>query len=64
MQTYELVRDQIDAKELERIAEELHLADKVVFYTPYKNSSNLIITAESCNGRTRNRILLPASGYA
>ena len=41
MQTYELIKDQIDTKELEQIVEELHLADKVVFYTPYKNSAIL-----------------------
>nr|WP_305137453.1 MurR/RpiR family transcriptional regulator [uncultured Schaedlerella sp.] len=41
IETCETVRDQIDADEAERIAEELSDADKVVFYTPYKNSAIL-----------------------
>ena len=41
IETCEILRDQIDAGEAERIAEELSDADKVVFYTPYKNSAIL-----------------------
>lgn len=41
MQTYEIMRDQIDAAEVERVADELSEADKVVFYTPHKNSAIL-----------------------
>lgn len=41
MQTYEIIKEQVDAAEVEKIAEELSEADKVVFYTPYKNSAIL-----------------------
>lgn len=41
MNAYETMRDQIDEAEVEKIADELSEADKVAFYTPYKNSAIL-----------------------
>lgn len=41
MRTYEIMRDQIDAAEVEKTAEELSEADKVVIYTPFKSSAIL-----------------------
>lgn len=43
MQMYQLMDAQMDVKEMEAIADEMAEADKIVFYTPYKDSSILAL---------------------
>lgn len=43
MQTYQLMDTQMDVQEMESIVDEMAKADKIVFYTPYKDSSILAL---------------------
>ena len=43
MQTYQLMDTQMDVQEMESIVDEMAQADKIVFYTPYKDSSILAL---------------------
>ena len=52
MQAYEELKDEVDADEVEQIAEELFYADKTAFYTPYKCSAVLSLQQNmAMNGR-------------